>query len=264
MDNGQLLENIENMIDRKFKEELTPIREDIHVLKEDVGVLKEDVRVLKEDVSGLKEDVSGLKEDVSGLKEDVRVLKKDVSGLKEDVSGLKKDEGEAPSGMLAEVLENFAETVNLEVSYTFCEPTDDVAEVFQNGDYDCVIGMPLSSSYCANAGIIRSYNVTDSDFVLLTKPGSTREKNDTTIAIDKYLIDQINLNEYKEVVLCDTTADCLKAVRQGKADVTIANRAVAAYYNFEAGDNLATTSILGSKQQICIGFCKELDTQFIA
>ena len=81
---------IGNLLDEKFDEKLTPIRDDIRVLKEDVVVLKEDVTVLKEDVAVLKEDVAVLKKDVRVLKKDVRNLKKEVTVLKKDVVTLKE------------------------------------------------------------------------------------------------------------------------------------------------------------------------------
>lgn len=74
MDNERLLVEMESMLDRKLKSELSPIRQDIRELRCDVGELKEDV-------SELKKDVSELKEDVSILKEDMRETKKRVTNI---------------------------------------------------------------------------------------------------------------------------------------------------------------------------------------
>ena len=174
------------------------------------------------------------------------------------------ENGKKPSGMVTAVLEDFADITGLEIKYTFCKSTDDVTEIFHKGDYDCIIGMPLSSEYCANTGIIRSYGITDCDFVRLSKPGYNKEKSDTTVAIYKYLDNEMIFNEYKDVIFCDSTEACINAVEKGQADVAIANRSVASYYKFESGNNLVSTTILGQKQQICIGFSPKLDILLIA
>ncbi len=75
---------IGNLLDEKFDEKLTPIRDDIRVLKEDVAVLKKDVRVLKKDVRNLKKEVTVLKKDVVTLKEGMVRLDNGIRDLRLD------------------------------------------------------------------------------------------------------------------------------------------------------------------------------------
>ena len=82
---------IGNLLDEKFDEKLTPIRDDIRVLKEDVAVLKEDVTVLKKDVRVLKKDVRNLKKEVTVLKKDVVTLKEGMVHLDNGIRDLRLD-----------------------------------------------------------------------------------------------------------------------------------------------------------------------------
>ena len=54
MTNNELLIAISDVIDRKFKEELTPLKDDVQTLKGDVQTLKGDVQTLKDDVCIMK------------------------------------------------------------------------------------------------------------------------------------------------------------------------------------------------------------------
>ena len=81
---------IGNLLDEKFDEKLTPIRDDIRVLKEDVAVLKKDVRVLKKDVRNLKKEVTVLKKDVVTLKEGMVRLDNGIRDLRLDTIRIEK------------------------------------------------------------------------------------------------------------------------------------------------------------------------------
>lgn len=61
------LQAIDNILDKRLKKELLPIKTDVAVLKTDVKTLKTDVSVLKADVSVLKADVAFTKDAVINL-----------------------------------------------------------------------------------------------------------------------------------------------------------------------------------------------------
>lgn len=67
MDNELLLAAISEMMDKKFKEELQPIKDDISSLKSDVSSLKSDVSSLKDDMQNVKERLSNVEQSVSSL-----------------------------------------------------------------------------------------------------------------------------------------------------------------------------------------------------
>ncbi len=81
MRDHELVLAISDLLDRKLKMELQPVRADIAELKRDVAELKDDVVELKADVAELKADVAELKADVAVLKADVAELKCDVRNL---------------------------------------------------------------------------------------------------------------------------------------------------------------------------------------
>ena len=58
-----------------------------------------------------------------------------------------RSEGE-PAGMIVSILNDFAEKAGLELEYTFCEDRTEAREKLQEGGYDMLIGLPMTSS-CA-------------------------------------------------------------------------------------------------------------------
>ena len=64
----ELLHAISDMMDKKFKSELQP---------------------LKGDLQGIKEDLQGVQEDLQGVKEEVLLVKEDVQGVQEEVHQIK-------------------------------------------------------------------------------------------------------------------------------------------------------------------------------
>ena len=75
MTNNELLIAISDVIDRKFKEELTPLKDDVRTLKDDVQTLKDDVQTLKDDVQTLKDEVCIMKGRIQTLEEDMQSVK---------------------------------------------------------------------------------------------------------------------------------------------------------------------------------------------
>lgn len=75
MTNNELLIAISDVIDRKFKEELTPLKDDVRTLKDDVQTLKDDVQTLKDDVQTLKDEVCIMKGRIQTLEEDMQFVK---------------------------------------------------------------------------------------------------------------------------------------------------------------------------------------------
>ena len=70
MTNNELLIAISDVIDRKFKEELTPLKDDVQTLKGDVQTLKGDVQTLKDDVCIMKGKIQILEEDMQSVKKE--------------------------------------------------------------------------------------------------------------------------------------------------------------------------------------------------
>lgn len=174
-----------------------------------------------------------------------------------------KEEDGSPTGMVVSIFEDFADKVGLRLNYTVCKSTDDVEELLKTGKYDCVIGMPFSSEFCTDCGVICSYPITKSGLVTVRKDTMKKEAADSTIGIYRYLGDQLSLSEYKDVVFYDSTSDCLDAVRSGKIDLCCGNRSVVEYYNYEASESLITTTLIGNSQDICIAFSKDLGNDFL-
>lgn len=77
-----------------------------------------------------------------------------------------------PTGMLISILDAFAQNAGVEMAYTFCEDRTQARELLETGNFDLVVGAPMTSSFCAEVGLINSAPVIDSVLVYVQKPTS--------------------------------------------------------------------------------------------
>ncbi|MCH4207676.1 MAG: ATP-binding protein [Solobacterium sp.] len=169
------------------------------------------------------------------------------------------------AGMLVSLLNDFADQVGVSIDYTFCDTVDDLTFILASTDqYELVLDMPSSFKYCSENGLIQSETITDtpvSYFSLTASSGSTENQ---TAAVYAGLIDEIDESQYKNVIVCNTTQECIKAVQSKEADIGIGNRVVVDYYLYDCDVTMFQTTSIGLSQSICIGVNKNADIELNA
>ena len=171
-----------------------------------------------------------------------------------------------PSGMLVSILNDFGEKVGLSIAYTVCGSREEAEQKLQEGRYDAIIGMPLTSGQCAGLGYINSSPAIRSVLAYAQSPtqSGAGDMSTKTIAMLKGLEEQIDTDGYKSVLLCDNSRACLKAVESGKADLAAGTRAALEYYIYEYGSNLVTSLIPGMYQNANISVARDCPTELLA
>ena len=173
-------------------------------------------------------------------------------------------EGE-PAGMLVSILDDFGEKTGLKVEYTFCEDRTEARQKLGQGSYDVMIGMPLTSSVCAELGFINSSPAIRSVLAYAQKPTKGGgDISNQTIALVTGLEEQIMTDGYKQTILCDDSKACLEAVESGKADVAAGTRASLEYYIYETGSNLVTSLIPGQYQNASVCVARSCPAELLA
>ena len=170
-----------------------------------------------------------------------------------------QEDGE-PRGALISVINDFASKTDLDVSYTFCSDRGDAEKMIKKGDYDIVAGMPLTSKYCAEAGLVKSEPIIESSLAYVESPYKNDRK---TIAVVNGLEELIDTSQFENVLLCDTAEECIKAVTSRKADLAVGDRSVMEYYIYETYSTLATSLITGGTQDVCVALSKDSDPEFM-
>ena len=175
-------------------------------------------------------------------------------------------DGEA-AGMLASILNDFAEKAGLEVEYTFFGSRDEARQTLaQSGaGYDALIGLPLTSGMCAELGFVNSAPAIKT--VLAYAQSATKTGGDSstkTIALVKGLQEQILTDGYKDVILCDDSRSCLAALKKGEADIAVGNRAVLEYYIYESGSDLVTSQLPGQYQDANVAMSRACAPELLA
>ena len=165
-----------------------------------------------------------------------------------------------PTGMLVSLLNDFSADTGIPIEYTFCESRDDVRGKIANERYDMLIGVPLTSGQCSEIGFINSAPVIQSVLAYAQHPTQTESDiSGQTIALVKGLEEQIPTEGYKDVLICDNSKACVKAVESGKADLAAGSRAALEYYIYETGRNLVTSLIPGQVQNATIAVNRDCD-----
>jgi len=175
-------------------------------------------------------------------------------------------QGDKASGMLVSILNDFGEKAGLEMEYSFCASREEARQMLATGDYDALIGIPLTSGLCAENGLINSSAAIQSVLAYAQNPTSlgSGDNSTKTIALVKGLEEQIATDGYKNVILCDSGKDCLEAVSSGKADLAAGTRAVLEYYIYEANSNLVTSMIPGQYQNACVSVSRNCPAELLA
>lgn len=203
--------------------------------------------------------------------EDAFVLTKDESALLQQMDTVQVlcVDGDAPfvyqkdgqpAGMLLSILNDFAAETGVTFNYTFCADRTEATQLLAEKSYDMLIGLPLTSSSCAEFGFINSAPVLESQLAYVQTPSG---RGGTRIALVKGLEEQIDTSDYSETMLCDNEADAMNAVAKGKADLAVGNRSTLEYYIYETGGQLVTSMIPGQNQKNCFAISRNVDAGFI-
>ena len=161
-----------------------------------------------------------------------------------------REEGR-PQGALVMAVNDFAQAVGLTPEYTFCDSQSEAESALAAGSFDLLMGMPITSSFCAENGFVRSEAVFSAGMSLLrNSSGGSIPKE--TVGIVRGLENSFDISPFQSVALFDSAQDCIDALKSGKVDVAAGDRSVMDYYLYEDGTSLATSAIPGVTHEVCI------------
>ena len=143
--------------------------------------------------------------------------------------------------------------------YTFCKNRTEAEKFLSSGEYDFLIGIPYTSSFCAENGFVRSDSVFDAGMTFVRKRHVDSNYDNETVGTIQGLEDSFDSSKFQKVVLFDDAEDCISAVKKGKVDVAAGDRSVMDYYIYEDGSTMLTAAISGSTHDVCIAVSREKD-----
>lgn len=139
-----------------------------------------------------------------------------------------------PAGMLVSVLNDFAEEMGLDVTYTFCDSRAEAEALLSEHSYDILAGLPFTSGYCAQIGYVKSEPVIASGMALVRDLSAENTEKKDAIAVVNGLEELVDTSDYEEVQLHEESVD-LHAVVDSCRKI-MENRAVEAGLSFETPD----------------------------
>ena len=162
-----------------------------------------------------------------------------------------QDKGQ-PKGSLVMALDDFAAQTGISLEYTFCGSQSEAEQMLAGTEqFDLLIGMPFSSSFCAAHGFVRSEPVFSAGMALLRK-NSGGSYAAETIGLVRGLENSFDATVFGATVLFDSAEECIAALKDGAVDVAAGDRSVMEYYLYEDGAALTMAAISGTTHDVGI------------
>lgn len=169
-----------------------------------------------------------------------------------------QEKGEAYGGLVL-AINDFADEVGLTVEYTFCENRSEAEKILSTETYDFLIGIPYTSSFCAENGFIRSDSIFDAGMTFVRNKHVNSSYDSETIGTIEGLENSFDSSQFQKVVLFDDAKACISALKRGNVDVVAGDRSVMDYYIYEDGSTMQTSVISGKTHDVCIAVSREND-----
>ena len=166
-------------------------------------------------------------------------------------------------GSLVLAINDFANEVGLTPEYTFCENKSEAEKILSKEKYDFLIGIPYTSSFCAENGFIRSDSVFDAGMTFVRNKSVDSDYKNETVGTIEGLEDSFEGSKFQKVVLFDDAKECISALKKGKVDVVAGDRSVMDYYIYEDGSSMLTAAISGKTHDVCIAVSRENDLSLL-
>ena len=173
------------------------------------------------------------------------------------------DQGGAPCGIAVSILEDFAKEVGLTTEYDVFDRREEFGAVIKSGGYDCILGIPVNPEYNAALGIVTSNPYMRVDTVMFTNPASQNKPlAEQTVALIRGSPENDALAA-KQINYYDTTEDCVRAVKTGKADRGYGNLRCVEYYSYSMFASLNLVILYGEERNMEISALNTSDTTFL-
>ena len=169
-----------------------------------------------------------------------------------------QENGEA-CGALVLAINDFADEAGLTPEYIFCENKSEAEKMLSSEKYDFLIGIPYTSSFCAENGFVRSDSIFDAGMAFVRNKQVDSSYDSEIIGTIDGLEDSFDSSKFQKVVLFDDAEACISALKRGKVDVIAGDRSVMDYYIYEDGSTMLTAAISGKIHDVCIAVSREND-----
>lgn len=166
-------------------------------------------------------------------------------------------------GVSISVMDAFAKATGLNVTYDVFDGSKDFKTFYEEGKYDCVLGIGVNASYNSALHLIESYPFDTRDVIQFRKSNVNKPLSECTVVLPK-ASELADLLDCKKILYVDNLRECVQAVASGKADAGFGNRACIAYYKYDLNVSMVETPFPGYTSNIVFSLSSELGDTLIA
>lgn len=155
--------------------------------------------------------------------------------------------GNVPSGVAVSLIEEFAKTAGLSVRYDTWNRLDELRALLDKTNYDILVLPKYAEQYISSRGYVVSNPYSQTSYVTFRRlDGSSQLKSSDTLAAPRGTQLPILASRPSHILYCDTVADCVKAVKQGKAAMGIGDNRAVEYAINSQFSNMLIVALAGS------------------
>lgn len=168
-----------------------------------------------------------------------------------------------PGGIAVSIMNDFAEQTGLSVDYEIYDGSQSFYTTFTEGEYDCVLGIPVNSEYNAVCGIVTSTPYMTTELVSFNKKNNLDMKDQDRVVA---LIRGSEMADYikcKKIIYYDTIKECIQAVNNGTADTGYGDSRCVEYYCNDVYADLVIIPYAGKTDDLSISIARETTESFI-
>lgn len=168
------------------------------------------------------------------------------------------------AGIAVSVMEEFAARSGLKMEYVSFDRTKDFQRVFEDGEFDCILGIPVNEAYNEKAGLITSTPYLSTQQVYYIKHGDTQKPFEESKVAALRGADLPATLHCEQVLYYDTTEACINAVVSGEVDGGYGSQYCVDYYAQHNFASLAIVPMVGDTRNMEISVDKEEDPAFLS
>ena len=168
-----------------------------------------------------------------------------------------------PKGIFVDFINLISEKSGIRFELIKVSTYEEAYKMIKDKKADLIIGVPSVYSIADKNEITLTISYLDLDMVIVDSKGEQSQGNKRIVALAKGNL-YVKLNENDEINIYDTLEDCIKAVNEGKADITYGNEyTINHYISGGAYPNLNIIS-LGEVEAISVGLAKPTNKNLLS
>lgn len=174
------------------------------------------------------------------------------------------DKDGAPKGVSTSILDTISEQTGLKFDYVLAKDHEDFRRIISEGGADLIAGIPYNYRFGDQYDTVFTNPFVTASMTLVSPQGAENKPWDTSVLALPSGSFWTEQNNFMNVSVYDSVADCVAAVLSGEADFTYGNIYSMEYYTQEVRKEIISVPLPGETMGFCIGVVRPANMNLIS